>query len=104
MTTQYTLQQIVRAIRKNGLTARVGFERPTTAPSEYSNVAIVKGHVLILQVASILGFGSQDHPDYTATKAELATVVEETLAQLGIKYTTSSYGNYILTDFQRSYK
>lgn len=103
MNTQYTLQQIVRAIRKNGLTARVGFERPTTLPTEYSNVAIVKGHVLILQVASVLGFGSQDHPDYAATKAAFATTVEQTLVELGIKYIMSSYGNYILTDFQRNY-
>lgn len=92
-----TSTQILKSLRKNGLTAMSGYPKLDTPASEWTNVTLLSGRVLNVNTFSILGFGCIDNPKYDVTRKELCRKVEGVLTALGVRFHQSLPDQYIIS-------
>lgn len=92
-----TTQQILKALRNEGLSAKSSWPKLDTPAAEWPNVQVLGGRVLNVCTNSILGFGCIDNPQYDTIRQQLCSKVETALTALDVRFYQSLPDQYVLS-------
>lgn len=92
-----TTNQILKALREGGLTAKGAWPKADTPANEWPNALLLGGRVLNVCTHSVLGGGCINNPAYESTRDGLCQKVEAALTSAGVSFRKSLPDQYVLS-------